>query len=88
MPFRPTDAMLPDAMNLPSINLPPSFSSAKDGMQRGLNLVARASQSIAQEGMGPQNAADLIEGQRTVEMNAKAMQTADEVLGTILNVRA
>ena len=57
-------------------------------MQRGLSQVARAAQSIARGEINPQNATDLIEGQRTMEASAQILQTSNEKLGTLLNVTA
>ena len=71
-----------------SNTLPTAFGAARDGMQRGLSQVARAAQSIAKGEINPQNATDLIEGQRTMEANAKVLQTSQEMVGTLLNTRA
>lgn len=74
--------------SISSISATASFSAAQAGVQRGQALVAQAAQSIAQGEVDPQNMINLIEGQRTVEANLKVLQTEDEILGTILNVKA
>lgn len=74
--------------SITSISATSSFSAAQSGVQRGQALVAQAAQSLSQGEIDPQNIINLIEGQRTVEANLKVMQTEDEILGTILNVKA
>ena len=64
----------------------PAMGAARAGLQQGLSQVARAAQSIAKGENNPRNATDLIEGQRTMEVNARVLQKADEKLGTLLNV--
>lgn len=71
-----------------TLSFPSTFSSAHAGIQRGLSRVATAAQSIAEGDIDPQNSVDLIEGQRMMEMNIKVLQTADEMLGTLLNAKA
>lgn len=66
----------------------PALGAARAGLQQGLSQVARAAQSIAKGEYNPRNATDLIEGQRTMEVNARVLQRSDEKLGTLLNVSA
>ena len=56
-------------------------------MRRGLSLFSSAAEAIAQGNMDPANVVG-IQGQRTYEMNAKVVRTSDEMLGTLLRIKA
>jgi len=70
-------------------SLPTSFASAQEGMKRGLAQVDQASAAIADDAgdIAPGNVVNLIQGQRTFEMNAKVLRTGAEMIGTLLDVR-
>jgi len=68
--------------------LPDSFAVAQEGMRRGLARFNEGSQAVAQGNLDPGGVVGMIEGQRTYEMNAKVLRTADEMLGTLLDTIA
>jgi len=74
--------------SLSSISVQSTFSAAQEGVQRGLDLAAQATQSLSQGAVDPQNIIMLIQGQRTVEASQAVLRTADEMTGTLLNVKA
>jgi len=57
-------------------------------MRRGLARFNEGSQTVAQGNLDPGGVVGMIEGQRTYEMNAKVLRTADEMLGTLLDTIA
>jgi len=61
---------------------------AQEGMRRGLARFGTAAAAIAQGNLDPSNMVGQIEGQRTYEMNAAVVRTADEMLGTLLDIKA
>ncbi len=67
---------------------PDAFAIAQEGMRRGLARFSQAAADVVQNDATPENMVGLIEGQRVYEMNAKVLRTADEMLGTLLNVFA
>ena len=69
------------------ISIQSSFGAAQEGVQRGLDLAARATSSLSQGEVDPQNIIMLIQGQRTVEASLAVLRTSDEMSGTLLNVK-
>ena len=57
-------------------------------MRRGLARFSTAAEAVAQGNLDPGNVVSQIEGQRTYEMNAAVLKTADEMLGTLLDTKA
>jgi flagellar basal body rod protein FlgG len=62
------------------------LANAQEGMQRSMEQVNAASESIANGDLDPGNMIDLMVGQRTYAMNAKLVKTADQMMGTLLDV--
>lgn len=71
-----------------SSTLPDPVTSAQAGMRRGLSVFSTAAEAIAQGNLDPSNFVGMIEGQRTYEMNAKVVQSSDEMLGSLLDIKA
>jgi len=57
-------------------------------MRRGFARFSTAAEAVAQGNLDPGNVVGQIEGQRTYEMNAAVLRTADEMLGTLLDTKA
>ena len=71
-----------------SSSLPSPIASAQEGMRRGFARFSTAAEAVAQGNLDPGNVVGQIEGQRTYEMNAAVLKTADEMLGTLLDTKA
>ena len=56
-------------------------------MRRGLARFGTAAEEISRGNLDPSNVVGQIEGQRTYEMTAAVVRTADEMLGTLLDIK-
>ncbi|MFT3830024.1 MAG: flagellar basal body rod C-terminal domain-containing protein [Opitutaceae bacterium] len=72
---------------LQSSSLPDPVSSAQAGMRRGQSLYSTATEALSQGNLDPGNVVALLQGQRTYEMNAQVVRSADDTLGTQLDIR-
>lgn len=63
------------------------LSAAVEGMRRGVSRANRAGDEIANGQDLPGNMVELIEASILVKANAIAARTADELIGSILNVK-
>ena len=72
---------------LTTSSLPAPLAAAQAGMHRGQALFSTATEALAQGQLDPANMVSLLQGQRTYEMNAQVVRSADETLGTQLDVR-
>ncbi|HQF38896.1 MAG TPA: flagellar basal body rod C-terminal domain-containing protein [Opitutaceae bacterium] len=64
-----------------------AVARAQEGMRRGLARFGTAAEEISRGNLDPSNVVGQIEGQRTYEMNAAVVRTADEMLGTLLDIK-
>lgn len=72
-----------------------SFNNAVSGIQRSINRVEKVSNDIARNGTTDtadpakeaESLVELKEQQRNVEASAKVIKTADQMLGSILDIR-
>jgi hypothetical protein len=76
-------------------DLPTALQSAQLGISRGLNGLARDEQAVADSIMTPTGTAaipgalvDSLQQKLLVEASARMMSTADETLGTLIDVAA
>ncbi len=71
-----------------------AFSAGLSGIQYGQQRVDRAAGDIARTPLDEQNAdpttslVDLEVGKQQVQANVRTVETADEVLGSLLDIRA
>ncbi len=73
--------------SVPTASSANATAIAQEGMRRGLAQFGTAAAAIAQGNLDPSNVVGQIEGQRTYEMNAAVVRTADEMLGTLLDTK-
>jgi hypothetical protein len=82
--------MLDNRINLIGSNSP--LQTATQGVQRGIARTAAAAQAVATAAAEPRDlTAALVEsrvGRTEVAANARMLRTADQMLGTLLDVRA
>ena len=82
--------------SLPSVaGLPGALQSAQLGISRGMNGLARDAQTVAESLSNPAGAdsltgalVDSLQQQLNVELSARMMSTADQTLGTLLDITA
>lgn len=63
------------------------FSQAREGMDRGERRLNKAAHSIARGDLSPGPMVDLLISERSYAANAKVLRAADQMLGTLLDVK-
>jgi hypothetical protein len=64
------------------------LDAAVSGLSSGIKKANEAASKIARDGADPEALADLRQGEHAVQANARTAHTADEALGTLLDVKA
>ncbi|PTY07442.1 flagellar biosynthesis protein FlgE [Opitutaceae bacterium EW11] len=60
----------------------------QQGIDRAFSMANAAGKKLADGDLDPESMIDLDQAQMMVKMNVAVMKTGDEMLGTLLNVRA
>jgi hypothetical protein len=64
------------------------FAAPLEGMRRGLAQAGQAAEKVASGDLSPENVVAQIQAGVLVKANAVAVQTADELLGSIIDLKA
>ena len=84
--------MSPVTATVPAANFLDALSAAREGIDSGLKSFDAVAQSVASNGdRGLVAAADMVgalEAKNQVALSARLYQSADQMLGTILDLRA
>jgi hypothetical protein len=84
--------MSPVNMNAGSANPAGTFGLASQGIDTGLRAMDSAAQAVASDGTHGQvsatNTVNALEARTQVAASARLFQTADQMLGTLLDLRA
>ncbi len=72
---------------------PTALDSARQGIEKGVRSFNQAAQAVASEsgqgnGVNPSNLLAGIEARNDVAASAKVFKAADQMIGTLLNLRA
>ncbi len=71
---------------------PDAFGSARQGVDRGLAAADQAAQAVASDGshgvVSARNTTDALTARNEVAASVRVLETADQMLGTLLDVRA
>ncbi len=84
--------MSPVNINAGSASPADTFGLARQGIDTGLRAMDSAAQAVASDGIRGQvaatNAVNALEARNQVAFSARVFQTADQMLGTLLDLRA
>jgi hypothetical protein len=80
------------SINAGSASPADTFGTARQGIDTGLRAMDNAAQAVASDGARGQlsatNTVDALEARTQVAASARLFQTADQMLGTLLDLRA
>ena len=85
-------AMSPANVSAGAANYLDALNRAREGVENGVRAFDVAAQAVASDGargqVAPTNTVDAIEARNQVSASARLFQAADQMLGTLLDIRA